>query len=78
MAIVGNVDGRILNELAQRCVVLARKTAISNNDGQLIPLSISVGAALAYVGEPADDLIRRADALMYRSKAEGRDRATTE
>lgn len=78
LAIVGNVDGKILNDLAQRCVVLARKTAISNNDEQLIPLSISVGAALAYVGESADDLIRRADALMYRSKAAGRNRATTE
>jgi diguanylate cyclase (GGDEF)-like protein/PAS domain S-box-containing protein len=77
LAIVGNVDQEVLSQLAERCVLLVKNTSI-RSDERTISLSISVGAALAHPDETAEELIQRADKLMYRSKASGRDRATTE
>jgi PleD family two-component response regulator len=37
-------------------------------------VTVSVGAALARAGEAAGDLLRRADAQLYRAKSAGRDR----
>jgi GGDEF domain-containing protein len=44
---------------------------------QSITLSVSIGSALSGPGDSAEDLVKRADELMYRSKAAGRGRATT-
>jgi diguanylate cyclase (GGDEF)-like protein/PAS domain S-box-containing protein len=77
LAIVSNVDSKILEILAKRCIVLVEQTSIASNDERTIALTISAGAALVRSGETAEALIQRADELMYRSKAEGRDRATT-
>lgn len=78
LAIVRNVDGPALKELAERCVCMVSQTVIPNSDGIPIALSISVGGALAQPGAGIEQLILRADERMYRSKANGRDRATTE
>lgn len=40
------------------------------------PVRVSIGAALATSGEAPEGLISRADAALYRSKQEGRDRLT--
>ena len=77
-AIARNVNLQILNELAQRCVVLISETSIPTDDGRRISLSVSVGAALSRHGESAEDLFRRVDGLVYQSKTDGRGRATTE
>lgn len=42
----------------------------------LKPVTISIGIAQAVEGETAEDLIRRADAAMYRAKEEGRNRCS--
>jgi diguanylate cyclase (GGDEF)-like protein/PAS domain S-box-containing protein len=42
-------------------------------DGAQIPFTVSIGVAEAQGGDP-DSLLRRADAALYRAKAEGRDR----
>lgn len=78
LAIVRNVNSESLRELAERSAVLTAETSIPSEDGRLISLSISVGAALSRPGETADGLIRRADALMYQSKSSGGARAATE
>jgi len=78
LAIAYNVSEAILSELAKRCVALVGQTSILGDDDRRIPLSISVGAALSRLGESADELLQRADALMYLSKTGGRDRATTD
>jgi diguanylate cyclase (GGDEF)-like protein/PAS domain S-box-containing protein len=78
LAIVRNVNRDALKMLAERCVALMVQTAIPSNDERAISLSISVGAALARPGETAEGLVQRADALLYRSKTNGRNRATTE
>ena len=43
--------------------------------GQLSP-SVSVGGALIEAEDTVEDLLRRADERLYRSKTEGRSRAT--
>ena len=78
LAIVRNVNQDVLSKLAERCVVLVAQTSVPGNDERLIPLSISVGAALSRLGDTVEELIQRADDLMYRSKTGGRNRATTE
>ena len=78
VAIVRGVDLEILNRLALRCVRLVRQTAIPFSDDQQVPLSVSIGAALSRASENVEQLIHRADELMYRSKAGGRGCATTE
>jgi diguanylate cyclase (GGDEF)-like protein/PAS domain S-box-containing protein len=78
VAIVGNVNREILDKLARRCTVLVEETSVESNDERNISLSISVGAALVRPDESAEELIKRADRLMYQSKHDGRDRATVE
>lgn len=78
LAIARNVDRGMLRMLAERCVALIAQTAVLGSDERRISLSSSVGAALWRPGESADELIARADELLYRSKKGGRGRATTE
>ncbi len=78
LAIARNVDCEILSSLAERCVAMVAQTSIPSNDERRISLAVSVGAALWRPGEAAEELIQRADDLMYRSKSGGRQRATTE
>jgi len=72
LAIVRNVNSKFLKELAERCVTLAEQTSLISNRGSLIALSVSVGGTLAHPGATAEELIQRADELMYRCKAKGR------
>jgi len=76
LAIVRNVDAASVKNLAERCVTLAKRVSVPANDERAIHISISIGATLSQPGEGAETLIRRADELMYRSKAAGRGRAT--
>ncbi len=78
LAITRNVDREMLGKLAERCVALIAQTAVLGSDERRISLSTSVGAALSRPGEAAEELIQRADELMYQSKNNGRNRATTE
>jgi diguanylate cyclase (GGDEF)-like protein/PAS domain S-box-containing protein len=78
LAVVHNTDSVNLRILAERCVALVAETSIKSGNGQRIPLSASVGAALFLPGEESSSLIQRADALLYQSKARGRGCATTE
>lgn len=78
LAIARNVDRETLRKLAERCVALIGQTSILGSDGRCVTLSSSVGAALLRADESAEELIGRADELMYRSKNGGRGRATTE
>jgi diguanylate cyclase (GGDEF)-like protein len=72
LAIVRNVNGEVLRGLGQRAVAMIKKTSIPSNDERMIPMSISVGAALSRPDETVDQFLRRADELLYRSKGGGR------
>lgn len=62
--------------LCERLLQAIEALAIRHPDSPCGPhLSVSLGAALQQPGESADALYRRADALLYRAKAEGRRRA---
>ena len=41
-------------------------------------MTVSIGATLARSEDTPESLVARADALMYRAKAEGRNRVVTE
>lgn len=78
LAVIRNVNQNVLSKLAQRCVMLGAQVSIPAGDGKRIALSLSVGAALSRPGDTAEQLIQRADQLMYRSKSSGRGIATVE
>jgi len=75
LAIVYNVNEEALEALARHCVALVAGKAIPVRfAGRKVTLAISVGAALAAAGESSEDLLRRADQKLYRSKIKGRRR----
>jgi diguanylate cyclase (GGDEF)-like protein/PAS domain S-box-containing protein len=75
LAIVHNVDAEILSELARRAVTMTGRKQVTAQ-AQQIQLSISAGATLVRPGETLEQLVVRADALLYRSKSGGGGRAT--
>lgn len=52
--------------------------AFRGKDWPLRPVTISIGAAVMRPGDAPDSLLRRADAALYRSKQDGRDRFTAD
>lgn len=75
VGVIRNVEGRSVQRFADRCRALIGATEI-RLDEQTIQVTASVGATLAHAGDTPDSLVRRADALMYASKRDGRDRVT--
>lgn len=73
--ILGNVDGEALKIVAERIRVFVEKTWLTIN-GKNLRVTVSIGGALAKVGEPLEELVNRADYLMYESKKAGRNRVT--
>ena len=74
LAVVRHVGVDIVNQLAERCCALVAQTSLVSGSRR-VSLSVSVGGAVAGRDDSADSLIKRADELMYRSKAAGRGRA---
>jgi len=67
-------------DLARRADMLRRlvgASSLSTGDEQLA-VTISIGGAIAGAGEEPSETLKRADELLYRSKAAGRDRVTCE
>jgi diguanylate cyclase (GGDEF)-like protein/PAS domain S-box-containing protein len=77
LAVVRHVDSDILKRLAERCCALVGQTSLVGGS-ERVSLSVSVGGAITIHEDSADTLIKRADELMYRSKAAGRGQATVE
>jgi diguanylate cyclase (GGDEF)-like protein/PAS domain S-box-containing protein len=77
LAVVRHVNSDILKRLAERCCALVAQTSLVGGS-ERVTLSVSVGGAITIREDSADTLIKRADELMYRSKAAGRGRATVE
>jgi len=76
LAIIRHTDGNLLRVLAERCCTLVAKTAVTKGDEAPVFLSISIGGTLARKNDTAEDLIHRADELMYESKATCRGQST--
>lgn len=75
LGIIRNVGVDDLELVGNRMRVLIEHSYLVHNDKKL-GVSISLGASLATPEDDIDSLVKRADSLLYVSKAEGRNRIT--
>lgn len=71
LAILHHANAPLLGVLAERCCSLIGKASIAVDGGSLVSLSVSIGGALIRKGDTMENLVHRADELMYESKAIG-------
>jgi diguanylate cyclase (GGDEF)-like protein len=75
IATIPNIKEDQLCAIANRCRILVEQSSLiirSNN----IRVTVSVGATLAQHNDRSETLLKRADLLMYKSKASGRNMVT--
>src|SRR5664280_2241497 len=77
LALLPGTDQAGLRATAERVRMLVENSWIQRGEVQ-VRVTISVGATMAAPTETADDLVDRADGLMYASKKGGRNRVTTD
>jgi diguanylate cyclase (GGDEF)-like protein/PAS domain S-box-containing protein len=77
VAVVGHINGNSLWQLASRCCALVGMSRIQHGD-ECISVTVSIGGAIFRGNEEIQDLIARADKMLYVSKEKGRARATVE
>ena len=76
LIIIRNPKGR-LREIGDRMRFLIARSGIQTPKGML-SITVSIGATFARPDDTPEELVSRADRLMYRSKKDGRDRVTTD
>ncbi len=77
IAIIHNINIRELERIGNRLLSLIESSYIIHEDKKLF-VTISIGATLINENDTIDSLIKRADTLMYKSKAAGRNCLTTD
>ena len=75
IGIFPNTTAKLLSDIANRFCMLVRKSRVGT-EKEPTSLTISIGGTTPDKKDTAEDLLKRADAIMYRSKESGRDRAT--
>ena len=75
LVLVADARPSTLELIAERVRALVERTQLMT-DGRRVPLTVSVGATVAVRGDTAKRIVQRADALLYASKAAGRNRVT--
>jgi diguanylate cyclase (GGDEF)-like protein/PAS domain S-box-containing protein len=75
LAIIINVDTDRLRTVGEKLRSMVEQSSITSNS-QIIQATISIGATIAKDKESTEELVRRADQLMYRSKTSGRNLVT--
>jgi len=75
LAILPQIGKESLPTLAERCRTMVHETLVATEESRL-QVTISLGATMALTGDTAESVVARADALMYQSKRDGRDRVT--
>ncbi|MCA9668334.1 MAG: sensor domain-containing diguanylate cyclase [Myxococcales bacterium] len=73
--VLTNVTAEQLRAKAETLRALVAQSALTH-DGHEISVTVSLGATMARRGERAEQLVERADALMYQSKQGGRNRVS--
>jgi diguanylate cyclase (GGDEF)-like protein/PAS domain S-box-containing protein len=76
VAVIAHVDGRELAATANRCRALVEQSRPAA--AEFARVTISLGATLARPDDTLESLIKRADGLMYMSKAAGKNVVTTD
>ena len=77
LTLILNVDEAYLEVVAERVRALIGQTRIPIQETYL-QVTVSIGGAIAHRDDTPETLLNRADRLMYRSKMEGRNRASLE
>jgi diguanylate cyclase (GGDEF)-like protein len=72
-----NIDLTTLEEIAERLKMLVQHSEVQTDDG-LLSVTVSIGGTMAKDNDTTASLVKRADALMYVSKKEGRNRVTVD
>ena len=72
---VSDVNAMLLHSVVERCRALVEKSGVLSAESRVL-VTISVGATLIVNGDSTEFAIKRADQLMYLSKANGRNRTT--
>jgi diguanylate cyclase (GGDEF)-like protein/PAS domain S-box-containing protein len=72
-----NITDDLLLRVAERCRASVEESRFQSG-GESFGVTVSIGATMATPGEAAEGLLERADRLMYRSKATGRNRISTD
>jgi diguanylate cyclase (GGDEF)-like protein len=67
----------IVNAIAERVRMLIANSFI-NNGPENLRVTVSIGGTVSRPGETTESIVKRADELMYCSKANGRNRVTTD
>jgi diguanylate cyclase (GGDEF)-like protein/PAS domain S-box-containing protein len=75
IAVLTNVTAFKLLNSAERYRVLVEQSSLPTESG-LLRVTISAGATLVAPGDTPESIIKRADTLLYQSKAAGRNRVT--
>ncbi len=75
LGLIQNVDGDRLGAVSERLRVLVAASGVRHEDSE-ISVTVSIGATLARSDDTPEELVKRADSLMYESKRTGRDRVT--
>jgi len=75
IGIIRNITSRGLEQLGNKLRLLAQNSYVIHENDKL-HVTISIGATLVKDGDTIDSLIKRADTLLYHSKASGRNRLT--
>ena len=71
VAIIRNVDIHILQNIANRFRILVEQSFLDHN-GDIISVTISVGATVGKINDKSETIIERADRLLYESKKSGK------
>ena len=75
LVLLAEARPRTLELIAERVRALVERSEIATEQGP-VPLTVSVGATVVKRGDTPNLIVRRADALLYASKAAGRNRVT--
>ncbi|MGD8386441.1 MAG: sensor domain-containing diguanylate cyclase [Desulfobacteraceae bacterium] len=75
LGIVRNVDAEGLERVGKRSRTMIRASRV-RRQAENLQVTVSIGGTLLKEGDTVDSVVRRADALMYQSKKDGRDRFT--
>jgi diguanylate cyclase (GGDEF)-like protein len=76
LAVIANVNHEELVRTANRFRLLVDKSRLPGTDR--IHVTVSLGAASARAGESVEELLKRVDQYLYRSKAAGKNCVTDE
>ncbi|MDW7644030.1 MAG: sensor domain-containing diguanylate cyclase [Desulfuromonadales bacterium] len=77
VAILRNVDGEAMQQIAERFRHLVARTSLDYGEANL-QVTLSLGGTLAVPRDTIESLVQRADALMYHSKKRGRNRLSVD